>query len=92
MLATAPMPLPRTLELEAALHAASERHELPTCYRDCVRPLLGAPKSRWPECCGRGCEPCAVTLVAVADAVYDMLGLDDETAQQLARDFELTRR
>jgi hypothetical protein len=82
------MSLPRTPELEAALHAASERHDLPTYYRDCVRPLLGAPMSRWPQCCGRGCEPCSVTLVAVADAIYDLLGLDDETAQQMARDHE----
>ena len=82
------MSLPRTPELEAALHAASEQHDLPTYYRDCVRPLLGAPMSRWPECCGRGCEPCAVTLVAVADTVYDLLGLDDATAQRLAHDFE----
>jgi hypothetical protein len=74
--------------LEAALHAASEQHELPTYYRDCVRPLLGAPMSRWPQCCGRGCEPWAVTLVAVAVAVYDTLGLDDATAQRFARDFE----
>lgn len=82
------MPLPRTPELEAALITASEQHGLQTYYRDCVRPLLGAPMSRWPQCCGRGCEPCAVTLVAVADTVYDLLGLDDETAQRRAREHE----
>jgi hypothetical protein len=83
------MSLPRTAELEAALVAASERHELREYYRDCVRPLLGAPMSEWPSCCGRGCEPCATTLVAVAEAVYDALGLDDESAQRLARDYEM---
>ncbi len=82
------MSLPRTPELETALHAASERHGLKVYYRDCVRPLLGAPMSRWPSCCGRGCEPCALTLVKVAEAVYEMLGLDDDSAQQAARRYE----
>ena len=82
------MPLPRTPELEAALQVASEEHELQPWYRDCVRPLLGAPMSRWPSCCGRGCEPCALTLVAVAERVYDLLDLDDEGAQRLAREHD----
>ena len=82
------MPLPRTPELEAALQTASDEYELQPWYRDCVRPLLGAPMSRWPSCCGRGCEPCAVTLVQVAEKVYDLLGLDDERAQGIAREHE----
>ena len=82
------MSLPRTPDLEAALVAASEQHDLPVHYRDCVRPLLGVPMSQWPQCCGRGCEPCASTLVAVAEAIYDRLGLDDATAQRLAREYE----
>jgi hypothetical protein len=77
--------LPRSTELETALHDASEQHGLQSYYRDCVRPLLGAPLSTWPTCCGRGCEPCATALVAVAGRVYELLGLDDETAQRLAR-------
>jgi hypothetical protein len=86
--ATSFMSLPRTPELEAALHTASEAHDLPIYYRDCVRPLLGAPMSRWPQCCGRGCEPCAATLVAVAGTIYDLLGLDDANAQRLAEEHE----
>jgi hypothetical protein len=86
------MPLPRTAALEAALHVASEQHDLPTYYRDCVRPLLGAPMSQWPQCCGRGCEPCAVMLVAAAEAIYDRLGLDDTTAQRLAHEHEKQER
>ncbi|HEX4336443.1 MAG TPA: hypothetical protein VH062_11055 [Polyangiaceae bacterium] len=82
------MGLPRTTELEAALEAASERHGLASYYRDCVRPLLGAPVSRWPRCCGSGCEPCAMTLIAVAETVYELLGLDDESAQRIAREEE----
>src|SRR5581483_5753388 len=82
------MGLPRSAELEAALLSASEQYGLKACYRDCVRPLLGAPVSRWPSCCGRGCEPCATTLVAVAERVYELIGLDDESAQRIAREYE----
>jgi len=82
------MSLPRTPSLEAALAEASEQHGLPIYYRDCVRPLLGAPMERWPRCCGAGCEPCAQTLTAVAIRVYELLGLSDETAQQAAMDAE----
>ena len=80
--------LPRSSELETALNAASEQYGLQSYYRDCVRPLLGAPMSTWPTCCGRGCEPCASTLVAVAQRIYELLGLDDEAAQRLAREHE----
>jgi hypothetical protein len=82
------MGLPRTPELEAALVAASERHGLQTYYRDCVRPLLGAPMDRWPSCCGGGCEPCNATLTAVARTVYEHLGLDDASAQAVAAEPE----
>jgi hypothetical protein len=80
------MSLPRTPELEAALASASDHHGLQDYYRDCVRPLLGMPMTRWPTCCGGTCEPCAERLKAVARAVYEHLGLDDESAQKLARD------
>ena len=69
------MPLPRTLELEAALVQASQEVGLQDYYRDSVRPLLGT--KRWPRCCGGGCEPCAETLIAVAKRVHELLGLVD---------------
>ena len=59
--------------LEAALTQASEESRLQPWYRDCVRPLLRMPESGWPQCCGRGCEPCAVTLNAVARRVRELL-------------------
>ncbi len=70
------MALPRTPELEMALARASEEVGLQQYYRDCVRPLLGEPPSRWPRCCGGGCEPCAETLIAVARRVHSLLGLE----------------
>ncbi len=72
------MSLPKTPELEAALVAASEAEGLAEWYRDCVRPLLNMPKTQWPRCCGRGCEPCAETLIAVARGVYERLGVEPE--------------
>jgi hypothetical protein len=67
------MSAPRTPQLEAALETASEEHALAPWYRDCVRPLLTMPRTQWPRCCGRGCEPCADTLVAVAARVQELL-------------------
>jgi hypothetical protein len=63
----------RTPQLEAALRRASDENNLAEWYRDCVRPLLGMPRTQWPRCCGRGCEPCSETLVAVAARVEDLL-------------------
>jgi hypothetical protein len=80
------MTVRRTPELEAALAAASKTHGLAQYYVDCVRPLLGMPKTQWPRCCGRGCEPCAETLTAVAADVYAALGVDD--ARGLAHESE----
>ena len=57
------------MDLEAALHAASEEHRLPSYYCDCVRPMLRDPEGRWPRCCGGGCEPCNELLVRVARRV-----------------------
>jgi len=65
---------PRTPAFEAALEQASDEQRLPHYYRDCVRPLLNMPRTQWPRCCGRGCDPCAETLVAVADRVCGLLG------------------
>ncbi len=60
---------PHAIDLDAALTQASEELGLPIYYRSCVRPLLRQPKHEWPTCCGAGCDPCAQTLVAVAERV-----------------------
>jgi hypothetical protein len=70
--------IPRTPEFEVALTTASDEHKLPVYYRDCVRPLLSMPRSQWPRCCGRGCDPCAETLVSVADRVCALLGAEPD--------------
>jgi hypothetical protein len=70
------MSTPRDPRLEAALIQASEEHSLAEWYRDCVRPLLTMPRTQWPRCCGRGCEPCAETLVAVAARIQELLALE----------------
>ena len=69
--------MPRTPELERALAAASDEFGLADYYRDCVRPILGTPRSAWPRCCGGGCEPCAETLNAVARRTHELLGIAD---------------
>jgi hypothetical protein len=61
------------MDLESALVQASEELGLQSYYRDSVRPLLKMPRTQWPGCCGGGCEPCAQTLVAVADRVLTLL-------------------
>jgi hypothetical protein len=58
---------------EAALTQASEENALQIYYRDCVRPLLRMPETQWPRCCGRGCEPCADQLMAVARRIKELL-------------------
>jgi hypothetical protein len=70
---TAPFSAGRSPEFEAALSQASDEHELQDYYRDCVRPLFAMPETQWPRCCGRGCEPCAQTLIAVAKRVKQLL-------------------
>lgn len=62
------------MDLEQALVQASAEVGLQDYYRDMVRPLLRMPRSQWPSCCGAGCEPCALTLVAVAERVQQLLG------------------
>jgi hypothetical protein len=73
-----PVTVKRTPQLEAALAQASDAVGLADYYRDCVRPLLGMPKTQWPRCCGRGCEPCAETLTQVACEVYMRLGVSGD--------------
>lgn len=62
-------------QLNEALTRASDEVGLQSYYRDCVRPLFGMPETQWPRCCGRGCEPCSETLIAVAERVYELLGM-----------------
>jgi hypothetical protein len=57
------------MELDVALARASQEIGLQDYYRDMVRPLLSMPRQQWPGCCGGGCEPCAQTLVKVAELV-----------------------
>jgi hypothetical protein len=63
------------MQLDEALVQASEEVGLQDYYRDMVRPLLRMPREQWPSCCGGGCEPCAQTLVAVAERVRSLLEL-----------------
>jgi hypothetical protein len=65
-----------TPEFSAALAQASDELGLQYYYRDCVRPLLSMPVTQWPICCGGGCEPCSQILVAVANRVCGLLGVD----------------
>lgn len=59
--------------IEDALALASDEHGLQTYYRDMVKPLLYMPREQWPGCCGGGCEPCAQTLVMVAERTLSLL-------------------
>jgi len=61
------------MDVDTALAQASEEIGLQDYYRDMVRPLLNMPRTQWPSCCGGGCEPCAQTLVAVAERVLQLL-------------------
>jgi hypothetical protein len=66
------------VELEAALVQASDEVGLQSYYRDCVRPLL-REETRFPRCCGSGCEPCSATLIRVAVRVRELMGLPPRT-------------
>jgi hypothetical protein len=61
------------MDVDAALAQASLEVGLQEYYRDMVRPLLRMPRTQWPSCCGGGCEPCALTLVAVAERVLALV-------------------
>ena len=60
-------------DFEAALTRASNELKLAEWYRDCVRPLCNMPRTQWPRCCGRGCEPCANQLIEVAERIQALL-------------------
>jgi len=59
--------------VDEALKRASAEIGLQSYYQSLVRPLLKQPEEPWPSCCGGGCEPCAVTLVAVARRAQQLL-------------------
>ena len=59
---------------EAALQRASDELGLDGDYRDCVKPILRAPREQWPSCCGGNCEPCTALLVSVAERTLSLLG------------------
>lgn len=58
----------------AALAQAADELNLPAHYISCVRPLLRDVEGPWPRCCGSGCEPCADTLINVANRTLELLG------------------
>jgi hypothetical protein len=68
------MDSPSPSPLDLALEQASKEIGLAPYYRDCVRPILRAPKEQWPTCCNGSCEPCNATLVNVATRVREILG------------------
>jgi hypothetical protein len=61
-------------DFERALTEASDAVGLPVYYRDCVRPIVKAPRERWPRCCNSDCEPCNRTLCEVAERMIVALG------------------
>lgn len=61
--------------LDSALKQASDELGLDEWYRDCVRPLLRDGPTRYPQCCGGGCEPCNQLLVRVAERTRELLAL-----------------
>jgi hypothetical protein len=63
-------------EFTFALNRAGEELGLADYYRSCVRPLFAMPAAQWPSCCAGSCEPCAQTLVAVAERVCELLAID----------------
>lgn len=67
------VPTPDDSALRVCLDLAAEESGLAAHYRDCVRPLLRTPETRWPRCCGGGCEPCAETLKRVAKRTLELL-------------------
>lgn len=59
--------------LDAAIAQAADAEGLATWYRACVRPLVKAPRERWPTCCGGACEPCNELLTRVAARALSLL-------------------
>lgn len=57
-----------------ALVQAADEFNLAAHYISCVKPLLRDVDGPWPRCCGSGCEPCADTLIAVANRTLELTG------------------
>jgi hypothetical protein len=73
------MGLKDTPAFAEALARACAEVGLADYYQPSVRPLFSMPMSQWPRCCGSSCEPCAQTLIAVAERVCALLGIDPAT-------------
>lgn len=61
------------MTVSEAIERASEEVGLQRWYRSMVGPLLNMPRTQWPRCCGGGCEPCVLTLIAVAERAQALL-------------------
>lgn len=66
-------PYTRGMTTTEAIERASDEVGLPRWYRSLVNPLLNMPRTQWPRCCGGGCEPCSLTLIAVAERAQALL-------------------
>ena len=64
----------RAVTVDEAIERASDEVGLQRWYRSLVRPLLTMPRTQWPRCCAGGCEPCSLTLIAVAERAQALLG------------------
>ncbi len=63
----------RAMTVNEAIERASDEVGLQRWYRSMVGPLLKMPRTQWPRCCGGGCEPCSLTLIAVAERAQSLL-------------------
>ena len=73
------MSLKDTPAFANALARACAEVGLADHYQPSVRPLFSMPMTQWPRCCGSSCEPCAQTLIAVAERVCALLDIDPAT-------------
>lgn len=67
----------RAVTIDEAIERASDEVGLQRWYRSLVRPLLAMPRTQWPRCCAGGCEPCSLTLIAVAERVQALTATQD---------------
>jgi hypothetical protein len=70
---SAPTHYTRAMTVREAIERARDEVGLQRWYRSMVGPLLKMPRTQWPRCCGGGCEPCALTLIAVAERAQALL-------------------
>lgn len=66
--------MPTEEEIAKAIAEASEELGLASYYQSIVKPLVRNPDAPRPRCCGSGCEPCADTLIQVAERALQLLG------------------